>query len=141
MSTTIHNVQQALLEAELAQRHWIDGGYEALSNQLEEELRKGKQVVDIYPYVELDISVDITIVLPDKVYRVPLEDVSAISVNDCLVISKEDLYYDWEERVNRKLAWDKTIYSHSSYSSDNKFSVKKFFGDDHKVRILKRKLV
>lgn len=139
--STLSNVQQALLESELAQKHWVDGGYEALSNQLEEELKKEKQVIDIYPYVEIDISVDITIVLPNKIYRVPLEDVSAISVNDCLTIGMEDLYVDWEERINKKLAWDKTIYSHSGYSSDNRFSVKKFFGIDHKVRILKRKIV
>jgi len=138
MSTTITEVQQALIKSQVTQQYWVDGGWEALSNQLEEELAKENQIVDVYPYVEIDISVDITIVLPDKVYRVPLEDVSNIHVNDSLVISVEDLYPDWEERVRAKI--EKSSIGIRKMSIDRVFIVTSFLGTDDKVRILKEKV-
>jgi len=138
--STLSEVQQALLEAELTQKHWIDGGWEALSTQLEEELKKNKkeEILDVYPYIESDISVDVTIVLPNKVYRVPLEDVSGIHVNDSLVISVEDLYPNWEEIVKVKI--EKSSMGIRKMSTDKLFIVTSFLGTDDKVRILKDKV-
>ena len=136
--STLSDVRQALIDSQVSQQHWIDGGWEALSNQLEEELAREKQILDVYPYVELDISVDITIVLPNKVYRVPLEDVSNIHVNDSLVISVEDLYPNWEERVQVKI--DKSSIGIRKMSSDKLFIITSFLGTDDKVRILKEKI-
>lgn len=101
--TTLSVVQQALINAQVSQKHWIDGGWEALSSELEEELMTDNKVLDIYPLVEVDISVTITIKLPSKIYSVPLADVSPISINDCLVIGVDDLYPNWEDRVKSKL--------------------------------------
>ena len=135
---TLSEVQQALINSQVSQQHWFDGGWEALSNQLEEELAKEKQILDVYPYIELDISVEITIVLPNKVYRVPLEDVSDIHVNDSLVISAEDLYPNWEERVRAKI--EKSSIGIRKMSSDKLFVITSYLGTDDKVRILKEKV-
>jgi hypothetical protein len=137
-TTNLSNFQQALINSQVTQQHWIDGGWEALSNQLEEELASKKEVLDVYPYVELDISVHITIVLPDKVYRVPLEDVSSIHVNDSLVISVEDLYPNWKERVRAKI--EKSSIGIRRMSTDKLFIVTSFLGTDDKIRILKEKV-
>lgn len=137
--STLSEVQQALINSQVSQQHWIDGGWEALSNVLEQELASERQVLDIYPYVEIDISVDMTIVLSNKVYRVPLEDVSGIHVNDSLVISVEDLYPNWEERVRTKI--EKSSIGIRKMSADKLFIVTSFLGTDDKVRILKEKVV
>jgi hypothetical protein len=136
--STLSDVQQALINSQVTQQHWIDGGWEALSNQLEEELAREKQILDVYPYIESDISVDVTIVLPNKVYRVPLEDVSGIHVNDSLVISVEDLYPNWEEIVKAKI--EKSSIGIRKMSTDKLFIVTSFLGTDDKVRILKKKI-
>lgn len=121
--------QQALLEAELMQTHWIDGGYEALSNQLEEELRKENEIVCIFSLVdsvEPEIKIRVRIILHNWIYCVPLKDVSpVVDINKVLHIEKEDLYLDWKERVNsnkgnllkstqtvdhKGIAWNKSEY-------------------------------
>jgi len=135
MSTLI-DVQKALQESQVLQQHWIDGGWNALSDILEEELMERK-VLDVYPYVEIDVSIVITIVLPDRIYRVPLEDVSDIHVNNCLVIGHEDLYLDWEERIWKNINEEQLIFS-GLEKRDKEFSVCKFLGADGKVRTVKQ---
>lgn len=127
--TTLSNVQQALLNAELAQKHWIDGGYEVLSNQLEEELRKENEIINIFSLVdqvEPQIKIRVRIILHNWIYCVPLEDVSGVvDVNKVLHIETKDLYLDWKERVysnrgnllrfsqtvdHKGITWDKTEY-------------------------------
>lgn len=104
MSTNLSRVQQALLEAELAQKHWIDGGWEALSYQLEEELRKENEIVSIFSLVdqtEPEIKIRVRIILHNWIYCVPLSDVSAVvDINKVLHIEKEDLYLDWRSRID-----------------------------------------
>jgi len=127
--STLSNVQQALLEAELAQKHWIDGGYEALSNQLEEELRKENEILSIFSLVDQTepvIKIRVRIILHNWIYCVLLEDVSSVTdINKVLHIEKEDLYPDWKEKVNsnkgnllrssqtvdhKGITWNKTEY-------------------------------
>jgi hypothetical protein len=134
--STLTDVQKALEDSQVLQQHWINGGWNALSDIMEEELMKSK-VLDVYPYVEIDVSVNITIVLPDRIYRVPLEDVSDIHVNNCLVIGHEDLYIDWEERVWKNINEEQLIYS-GLEKRDKEFSVRKFLGADGKVRTVKQ---
>lgn len=129
MTTNLSNVQQALLNAELAQKHWIDGGYEALSNQLEEELKKENEIISIFSLVdqvEPEIKIRVRIVLHNWIYCVPLEDVSGVvDINRVLHIEKEDLYLDWRSRIgsnkgnllrssqttdHKGIIWDKTEY-------------------------------
>lgn len=129
MSTNLSNVQQALFEAELAQKHWIDGGYEALSNQLEEELRKENEIINIFSLVdqvEPEIKIRVRIILHNWIYCVPLSDVSAVvDINKILHIEKEDLYLNWRSRIGsnkgnllrstqtvdyKGVTWDKTEY-------------------------------
>jgi len=134
--STLTDVQKALHESQVLDQHWITGGWDVLSDILEEELMERK-VLDVYPYVEIDVTVDITIVLPDRIYRVPLEDVSDIHVNDCLVIGHEDLYLDWEERIWKNINGEQLIYS-GLEKRDKEFSVRKFLGADGKVRTVKQ---
>lgn len=129
MSTNLSNFQQTLLESELAQKHWIDGGYEALSNQLEEELRKENEIINIFSLVdrtEPEIKIRVRITLHNWIYCVPLEDVSeVVDVNKVLHIEKEDLYFDWRSRIgsnkgtllrskqtvdHKEVTWDKSEY-------------------------------
>lgn len=117
MTTNLSNVQQALLEAELAQKHWIDGGYEALSLQLEEELKKNKkeEVLDVYyivDQIEPELKILVGIQQLNFCYQVPISDVSALTdVNDILHIHVEDLYLDWKERVTKKIEMSKVFKS------------------------------
>lgn len=90
------DVKQALINARVLQDYWVSNGWESLEV-------KEDEILDIYPLVEVDISVTVTIKLPNKTYIVPLEDISPLSINDCLVIGVNDLYPDWEERVKSKL--------------------------------------
>lgn len=129
MSTNLSNVKQALLEAELMQIHWIDGGYEALSHQLEEELRKDNEIVSIFSLVdsvEPEIKIRVRIILHNWIYCVPLQDVTGVvDINKVLHIEKEDLYLDWRERIEtnkgnllrssqtvdyKGITWDKSEY-------------------------------
>jgi len=50
--------------------------------------------------------------LDTKMYIVPLADVSAIHINDSLVIGVEDLYPDWQERVESRLGQGIDIIHH-----------------------------
>lgn len=140
--TNLTDVQKALEDSQVLDQHWITGGWDALSTILEEELM-GKQVLDIYPHVEIDISVNVTIVLPDKIYNVPLEDISEIPINDCLVIGIEDLYLDWEERVWKKI--EKSNLIHHSLTlpekGKGKFHLRKFLGIDHRIRTVKQTVI
>lgn len=140
--TTLTDVQKALHESQVLDQHWITGGYDALSTILEEELM-GKQVLDIYPHVEIDISVNVTIVLPDKIYNVPLEDVSEIHINDCLVIGIEDLYLDWEERIWKKIEESNLIHHSITLPEQGKgeFHLRKFLGIDHRIRTVKQTVI
>lgn len=129
IATNFSNVQKALLEAELAQKHWIDGGYEALSNQLEEELRKENEIINIFSLVdqvEPEIKIRVRIILHNWIYCVPLSDVSGVTdINKVLHIEKEDLYSDWRSRIgsnkgnllrstqttdHKEISWNKSEY-------------------------------
>ena len=96
-------LQQALLNAELMQAHWVDGGYEALSNHLEDQLRKEHEIVDIFSLVEQsdpEVKIRVTITLHNWIYCVPLEDVSGVTdLNRVLHIEEDDLYMDWRSRI------------------------------------------
>ena len=96
--TTLSDVEQALINARVLQNYWVSNGWESL--EVEDT---PAEILDIYPLVEVDISVTVTIKLSNKTYVVPLEDVSPLSINDCLVIEISDLYLDWEERVKSRL--------------------------------------
>ena len=97
-------IQQALLNAELMQRHWVDGGYEALSNHLEEQLRKEQEILDIFSLVEQtepEVKIRVTITLHNWIYCTPLEDVSeVVDLNRVLHIEEDDLYVDWRSRID-----------------------------------------
>lgn len=127
--TILSNVQQALINAQVMQKHWIDGGWEALSTQLEEELRKENEIVSIFSLVdqvEPEIKIRVRIILHNWIYCVPLEDVSGVvDINKVLHIEKEDLYLDWRSRIgsnkgnllrskqttdHKEVAWNKTEY-------------------------------
>jgi hypothetical protein len=135
--TNLSDVQQALINARVIQQHWIDGGWEALSNELEEDLMTDNEVLDIYPLIEVDISVTVTIKLPDKIYSVPLEDVSPLSINDCLVIGVSDLYPDWEERVEANL--ETLICDTTIFKDDVSWYEAKYLGKDNRIRTIKLK--
>lgn len=111
--STLSNVQQALLEADLMQTHWIDGGYEALSVQLEEELRKENEIVSIFSLVdqtEPDIKIRVRIILYNWIYCVPLEDVSGVvDINKVLHIEKEDLYFNWKDNIVERVCFSKFL--------------------------------
>ena len=122
---SLTNLQQTLQDSRSLDKHWIEGGWEMLAE---------KEVLDIYPLVEVDISVNITIKLATKTYIVPLEDVSPLDINDCLVIGVEDLYPDWEDRIWKKM-------SEGSYINKGKeeanYYVRTFVDSSGKVRIIK----
>jgi hypothetical protein len=96
-------LQQALLNAEVMQAHWIDGGYEALSNLLEEQLRRETEILDIFSLVEQtepEVKIRVTITLHSWIYCAPLEDVSYVTdLNRVLHIEEDDLYVDWRSRI------------------------------------------
>src|SRR4028118_115761 len=127
--STLSEVQQALINSQVTQQHWIDGGWEALSNQLEEELRKENEIVKLFPLVdqtEPDIRVYVKIFQRHFIYCVPLSDVTdVVDINQVLYIQKEDLYLNWKERIisklgnsykvkqiidDKKITWNKTEY-------------------------------
>ncbi len=138
-STNLSDVQQALVNTQVIQQHWIDGGWKVLSNELEEKVVADNRVLDIYPLVELelDISVTVTIKLPNKIYVVPLEDVSPIHVNDCLTIGVDNLYPDWEQRVETNLG-DK-IYETTVVIDGVTWVEADYLGDDGKCRLVRLK--
>jgi hypothetical protein len=138
-NTNLSDVQQALINARVIQQHWVDGGWEALSNELEEKLVTDNEVLDIYPLVEVDTSVTITIKLSNKIYSVPLEDVSPLSINDCLVIGVSDLYPDWEERILSKLVIPNEV---KPFTKDNENWSESIYLDVEGIsRIVKAKVV
>jgi len=110
----LSDVQQALINSQVSQQHWIDGGYEALSNQLEEELRKENEIINIFSLVdkvEPEITIRVRITQRNWIYNVPLQDVSSvIDVNKVLHIEKEDLYPNWKERVIERVGFSRLVY-------------------------------
>lgn len=132
--TTFDNVKKALTNARELQNYWINEGWQSL--QWEEEIVDSK-VLDVFPLVEVDISVQITIKLPNKSYSVPLGDVSSISVNDCLVIGVSDLYLDWEERILKNLG---EIVLETTITIDNTPWIEvKYLGEDNNFRVVRLK--
>lgn len=117
MTTNLSNVQQALINAQVMQEHWIDGGWEALSLQLEEELKKNKkeEILDVYyivDQIEPELKILVGIQQLNFCYQVPLSDVSELTdVNDILHIHIENLYSDWKDRVTKKVETSKTVKS------------------------------
>lgn len=132
MSSTVTDVEQALTDARVLEEYWMSNGWDALV--LEEEI-VSDEILDIYPLIETDISVNITIKLPNKIYTVPLEDVSFISVNDCLVIGISDLYPDWEERIETNLGY--LIYETTITNDCGKWHEARYVGKDRNTRIVK----
>ena len=121
---TLPNVQKALDESRILQESWIAGGWDVVI----------ESPIDIYPLIEQDISVNITIISTEKVYVAPLENVSDISVNDSLTISLNDLYFDWKERVLNNLGVLVNCYSTSQWK------VFSYLGSDGKIRVVKEKV-
>lgn len=129
--TTFDNVKKALTNARELQNYWINEGWQSL--QWEEEIVDSK-VLDVFPLVEVDISVQITIKLPNKSYSVPLEDVSDLAINDCLVIGASDLYFDWEDRVLTQIEKAKLL---SPISENNGWRISKYLCEDEKIRVIR----
>lgn len=130
--SNITDVEQALINARALEKYWISNGWESLEIE-----KMSNEVLDIYPLIEVDISVTITIKLPDKIYIVPLEDVSALSVNDCLVIGIENLYPNWEERVKSNLV--EMVYETTLTINNVKWIEVEYIGKDGKFRIIRFK--
>lgn len=136
MISTVTDVEKALADARELEEYWINEGWQSL--QLEEEIMTN-EVLDVYPLIEVDISVTITIKLSDKIYSVPLEDVSSLSVNDCLVIGVSDLYPDWEERVRSKLG--SYFYEKRFTKNDEDWFEFRYVDSEGIVRIVKAKTI
>lgn len=132
--TTVTDVEQALTNARVLEEHWMSNGWESLEI---EEKTFSSEVVDVYPLVEVDISVTITIKLPNKSYSVPLEDVSSLSVNDCLVIGVSDLYPDWEDRILHNLG--ELVYETTTLINSVKWIEVKYLGKDSNFRVIRLK--
>lgn len=109
--TTVSDVEKALTNARELEDYWINEGWQSL--QLEEEV----MVKDIFVSVQrisenTDPEVLVHLELDTKMYVVPLADVSAIHINDSLVMGVEDLYPDWQERVQARLGEAINIIDH-----------------------------
>lgn len=133
MTNTISDVEKYLGEARDLEDYWRDYGWEALNIGEIEEVDMS-EVLDIYPLVEIDISVTITIKLPNKSYSVPLEDVSELSVNDCLVIGVSDLYPDWEDRIWTQIEKAKLL---GHISQNEGWRISKYLCEDEKIRVVR----
>ena len=114
--------------------YWMDYGWETLNIDEIEEV----EILDIYPIVEVDISVNITIKLSDKVYCVPLEDVSPLNVKDCLTIEVSNLYPDWEKRIETNLG--ELLTDNSILREEDNWYEAKYVGKDEKIRVVKRRV-
>ena len=128
------NFEKYLGQARDLEGYWMEYGWETLNMDEIEEV----EILDIYPIVEVDISVNITIKLPDKVYCVPLEDVSSLSVKDCLVIEVSNLYPDWEKRIETNLG--ELLIDNSVLREGDTWYEAKYVGEDEKIRIVRRRV-
>ena len=135
MTSTISDVERYLGQARDLEDYWRDYGWETLNKDEIGEV----EILDIYPIVEVDISVNITIKLVNKSYSVPLEDISSLPVNDCLVIEVKDLYSDWEQRVLDKIDQSELLRYKLSFSDDDicEWHTRKYIGEDKKIRVIK----
>ena len=137
MTSIISDVEKYLGQARDLEGYWMDYGWETLNIDEIEEV----EILDIYPIVEvdiIDISVNITIKLPDKVYCVPLEDVSSLNVKDCLTIEVSNLYPDWEKRIETNLG--ELLIDSSVLREGDTWYEAKYIGKDEKIRVVKRKV-
>lgn len=135
MTSTMSDFEKYLGQARDLEEYWMDYGWETLNIDEIEEV----EILDIYPIVEADISVNITIKLPDKVYCVPLEDVSSLNVKDCLVIEVGSLYPDWEERIKTNLG-KFLIDRFIEIEGDTWYEAKYLREEDEKIRIVRRRV-
>lgn len=134
MVSTVTDVEKALTAARELEEYWRNEGWQSL--QLEEEVMSN-EVLDVYPLVSPDVKVQVTIVLPNKIYSVPLQDVSSINPNECLVISSNDLYFDWEQKVEANLG---LLFQESTLAdSKGNWSVFRYLGSDSHIRVVKVK--
>lgn len=141
--TTLTDVQKALHNSQVLDQHWIIGGYDALSEQLEEELRKENEIIKLFSLVdqvEPDIRMYAKVFQRHSVYCVPLSDVSPIvDINQVLHIQEKDLYPNWKERIlsnlgnsvrvrkvtdDKKTAWNQIEYI--DYQGDIRIIYQKF---------------
>ena len=137
MTSTISDVEKYLGQARDLEVYWMDYGWETINiNKIEEV-----EILDIYPIVEvdiIDISVNITIKLLDKMYCVPLEDVSLLNVKDCLIIEVSNLYPDWEKRIETNLG--ELLIDNSVLRDGDTWYEAKYVGEDEKIRVVKRRV-
>ena len=133
MTSTISDVEKYLGQARDLEDYWMDYGWETLNIDEIEEV----EILDIYPIVEVDISVNITIKLLDKVYCVPLEDVSSLNAKDCLVIEVSNLYHDWDKRIETNLG--ELLIDNSILREGDTWYEAKYVGEDEKLRVVKRR--
>lgn len=132
MTSTVSDFEKYLGQARDLENDWMDYGWETLNIDEIEEV----EILDIYPIVEIDISVNVTIKLFDKVYCVPLEDVSSLNVKDCLVIEVSSLYPDWEKRIETNLG--ELLIDKSTLREGDTWYEAKYVGEDEKIRVVKR---
>ena len=134
MTSIMSDVEKYLGQARDLENYWMDYGWETLNIDEIEEV----EILDIYPIVEVDISVNITIKLLDKVYCVPLEDVSSLNVKDCLTIEVSNLYPDWEKRIKTNLG--ELLIDNSILREGDTWYEAKYVGEDEKIRVVKRRV-
>lgn len=134
MTSTISDFEKYLGQARDLENDWMDYGWKTLNIDEIEEV----EILDIYPIVEVDISVNVTIKLFDKVYCVPLEDVSSLNVKDCLVIEVSSLYPDWEKRIETNLG--EPLIDRFILIEGDTWYEDKYLGEDEKIRIVKRRV-
>ena len=136
MTYTMSYFEKYLGQARDLDNDWMDYGWKTLNIDKIEEV----EILDIYPIVEVevDISVNITIKLLDKVYCVPLEDVSSLNVKDCLTIEVSNLYPDWEKRIETNLG--ELLIDNSILREGDTWYEAKYIGEDEKIRVVKRRV-
>lgn len=110
--STLTDVQKALHNSQVLDQHWITGGYDALSLQMEEELKK-EEILGIHflvEQVEPDLEISIGIQQQSFSCSVPIADVTALTdTNAILHIHSEDLYPDWKDRITKKVSESRRI--------------------------------
>jgi hypothetical protein len=126
------NLEQALFESRELDTQWIEGGFELIG-----EKAMNNEVLDVYPRVESDVEVHITIKLKNRQYTVPIEDVSELHINNCLVIGIENLYLDWENRVLDNLG--ELVNETKVFKDNTEWYEAKYLGEDNNFRIIRLK--
>ena len=99
--SNLNKVQEELNASRVLQEKWMSNGWDFL--EIEETNLK---ILEMYPLVEVPFPepvIRLYIELENFAYQVPLKDVSSINPNFCLTVTKQDLYFDWKQRIESNL--------------------------------------